>query len=101
MAEEMWNYERGAAVHRGVLDCLVRCFARSGLRGVLGECAIHQEPAWAQQARSGEPVADEAAHLWFVAQLLPSAASDSLAAELLATAAESRALGGHWPPSDG
>ena len=34
-------------------------------------------------------------------QLLPSAASDSLAAELLATAAESRALGGYLPPSDG
>ena len=46
-------------------------------------------------------MADEATHLWLVAQLLSAAARDSLVTELLATAAESRALGSELHPSDG
>jgi hypothetical protein len=55
---------------------------------------VHEEPTRAEERCAGESVADEAAHVWLVAQLLPSAATDSLVAELLAAAAESRVLGG-------
>jgi len=53
---------------------------------VLGECAGDEESAGTQKRRAGESMADEAAHLWTVAQFVPAAAGDPYDANVLTAA---------------
>ena len=58
----------------------------AGFEVYLVKCTGDEESAGTQKRRAGESMADEAAHLWTVAQFVPAAAGDPYDANLLATA---------------
>src|SRR5437660_9546069 len=74
------------AINGSLLDRGIRRFGRGWSRSVSGECAGDEESAGAQKRRAGESVADEAAHLWAVAQFVPAVAANSHDANVLAAA---------------
>jgi hypothetical protein len=59
---------------------------QAGLESVPGECAGHEEPTRAQKRRAGESMADEAAHLRVITELVSPVAGDPHDADLLAAA---------------
>ncbi len=48
-----------------------------GVSECIGECAGDEESARQEDRRAGEPVADEAAHLWTVGKLVSAVARNS------------------------
>src|SRR5260370_42607790 len=84
MAEAMRDSDRCDAVHGRVLDRGIRHSRSGGFGSVPGECAGDEESAGAQKRRAGEPMADETAHLWAVAQFGPAGAANSQDADVLA-----------------
>src|SRR5260370_22442151 len=79
------------AIYRSLLGRRIRHSGTSGFGSVSGKCPGHEESARAQERRTGESVADEAAHLWTVAKFVPAITRDSRDADLLAAAQRSRA----------
>src|SRR3989440_11553600 len=94
LAEAMQDSNCRNAIHRSLLGRRIRHSGTSGFGGVPGECPGHEESARAQERRTGESVADEAAHLWTVAKFVPAITGDSRDADLLAAAQRSGAEGG-------
>src|SRR5450755_606301 len=86
LAQTMRDPDRGHAINRSLLDRGIRYLGRSRVGSVSGECARDQESARAQKRRARESMADEAAHLWTVAEFVSAAARNSHAADLLAAA---------------
>src|SRR6266566_5138674 len=84
LAEAMRNSHRCLAIDRGVLDRGLRHSGGSGIGSVPGECPGDEELARAQERRAGESMADEAAHLWAVAEFVSASARDSHNADVLA-----------------
>src|SRR6516162_4813654 len=84
LAEAMWDPDGSDAINGSLLDRGIRHLGSSRVRGVPGECARDQESARAQKRRAGESMADEAAHLRAVAELVSAAARNSHAPNLLA-----------------
>src|SRR6516225_9563236 len=91
LAEAMQNSNCRDAIHRSLLGRGIRHSATSGFGGVPGECPGHEESARAEERRTGESMADEAAHLWTVAKFVPAITRDSCDADLLEAAQRSRA----------
>src|SRR6266404_6094091 len=83
LAEAMRDSDRRDAIHWRVLDRRIRHSRGSWFRSVPGERARDEESARAQERRTGESVADEAAHLWTVAKFVPAITKDSRDADLL------------------
>ena len=84
MAEAMRDSDRCDAVNGSVLDRGIRHSRSGGFGSVPGKCAGDEESAGTQKRRAGESMADEAAHLWAVAQFVPAAAGDPHDANVLA-----------------
>src|SRR5215475_9792393 len=78
-----------SAIYRGVLDCGLRHFGRSGSGSVSGKRARDQESAGAEDRRAGEPVVNEAAHLRLIAKFVSPGAAYSHSANVLAAAPRS------------
>src|SRR6516225_7215096 len=87
----MQDTDRRDAIHRSLLDRRIRHSGTSWFGGVPGKCPGHEESTRAQKRRTGESVADEAAHVWAVAKFVPANTRDSRDADLLAAAQRSRA----------
>src|SRR5262249_12275836 len=86
LAEAMRDSDRSHAIDWGVLDRGIRHSGRGWFGGVLGECTGYKEPTRAQKRRAGESMADEAAHVWTVAEFVSAVAGDPHAAHVLAAA---------------
>src|SRR5215472_11216555 len=71
-----------------------------GFGSVPGEWAGHEEPAGTQKRCAGEPMADEAAPLWTIAQFLPALSGGTHDAHLLAAAQRSGTVSRATPPAD-
>src|SRR5215471_513847 len=68
LAEAMRDSRRCLAIDGGVLDRGLRHFGGSGIGSVPSECSGDEEFAGAQESRPRDPMADEAARLWAVAE---------------------------------
>src|SRR4029077_3825370 len=86
LAEAMRNSDRSHAVHGRVLDPGVRPSGAGGFGSLPGERAGDEESAGAQKRCAREPMADEVAHLWAVAEFVPAVATDPQDADVLAAA---------------
>ena len=70
VAEAMCDSNHRPAIDRGVLDRGLRHSRRIWVRSVSGKCPGDEELTRAQKRCAGEAMADEAAHLWSVAELV-------------------------------
>src|SRR5580700_12091271 len=86
MAEAIWDSYGRDAIYGSLLDCGLRDLGRGGSGSVSGECTRDQKSARAEDGRAGEPVVDEAAHVWLIAEFVPPVAGDPYSADVLATA---------------
>src|SRR5437660_2727902 len=86
LAEAMRDSDRRHAIHGRVLDCGIRHSRTSWSGSVPGECPGDEESARTQKRRAGESMADEAAHLRVVTELVSADTGDPHDADLLAAA---------------
>src|SRR6266566_5380309 len=96
VAEAMCDSNHRPAIDRGVLDRGLRHSRRIWVRSVSGKCPGDEELTRAQKRCARESMADEAAHLWSVAELVSALSSNPYDADLLAAANDLvRAAGRH------
>src|SRR5882724_3424008 len=100
MVKGMQDPHSSHAIHRRVLDSGLRPSGRGRFRGVLGERTRDQESARSEKRRAGEPMVDEAAHVWIAAELVSPLARDSNHENVLEAAQRSGAVGGAPYPAD-
>src|ERR1700730_7628113 len=86
LAEAVCDSDDSSAVDWSVLDRSLRDSRRSWFRSVSGECPGDEELTRPQKRCAGESMADEAAHLRSVAELVSTLARNPHDADLLAAA---------------
>src|SRR5260370_9161655 len=86
VAKAVCDSDHSPAIDWSVLDRGLRHSRRSWFRSVSGECPGDEELTRAQKRCAGEPMADEAAHLWPIAELVYPLSAHPYDAGLLAAA---------------
>src|SRR5579883_93095 len=76
----------GDAVHRRLLDSAVRDIGTTRVRSVPGKCTAHEESAWTQERRAGEPMAVKTSPPRPAQQLVPTHGGNPSGADILAAA---------------